>query len=68
MDPEKIAAQLIASGVQNHVVTPDQEALQARLSVPDNAGLEAYAHAYLDAQETPLDKRRLVQVFEELVR
>lgn len=67
VDPEKIGKQLAALGVK-HAVTPAVEALQARLEVGANASVKQYAGAYVAAQETPLDRGRLMQVFEEISR
>lgn len=66
-DVAAIVEQLRKSGIENHVVTPEVEVCGSRLEVPENAGVRAYAHAYVEAQDTPLDKGRLIQTFEELV-
>ena len=66
VDPEVVGKALVKAGITNSVVTPDVEQLQARLSVPENASLGMFAQAYVDAQDTPLDKVKLMKVFEEV--
>jgi DNA repair exonuclease SbcCD nuclease subunit len=64
---EQVGQQLAQSGISNHVVTPEIEAMQSRLSVEENSDLKQYAKAYVDQVETDLDKKRLMAVFGELV-
>lgn len=66
VDPSSVARKLIEAGVQNHTVTPDVEPSQTRLDVPENADLHAYATAYVEAQETHLDKTKLMNFFTTL--
>lgn len=66
VDPEVVGKALVQAGITNSVVTPDVEQLQARLAVPENADLGMFAQAYVDAQDTPLDKAKLMNVFKEI--
>lgn len=68
VDSTDVAAQLIEAGIRTHTVTPDVEPLQVRLDVPENADLDAYARAYVEAQETHLDKTKLINFFDTLRR
>jgi DNA repair exonuclease SbcCD nuclease subunit len=68
VDPSVVSEKLIKAGVQNHTVTPDVEPVQTRLEVPENADLLAYTQAYVDAQETHLDKEKLMEHFHEFRR
>lgn len=68
VDPDEVGSILNKAGIENNVVTPDVEAVQARLNVPENADLNRFALAYVEAQDTHLDKERLMQVFAELSR
>ncbi len=65
MNLEELAKQFQAMGV-SHVISVEQEKLQNRLEVQDGAGLSAFAHAFVDAVDTPLDKERLIKTFREL--
>ena len=65
---EKIGQQLAERGVAKHVVTPEIEAMQARLAVPDGATVAQYAQAYVTQFETDLNKERLMKVYGELAQ
>lgn len=58
----KILAEL---GV-THIVTVKDEALQARLDVKEGSGFEDFAHAYVEAELTELDKGRLLETFKQI--
>ena len=66
VDVEKLGQFLIAQGYKNVVITPRQAATEARLKVSTGASLGDYAEAFVDAQETPLDKERLMAVYREV--
>lgn len=66
VDPQAVAEQLIKAGIANHTVTPDIEPVQTRLDVPENSDLYRYAEAYVQKQETPLDKEVLMNIYNEL--
>ena len=65
IDPKSIIDRLQKSGV-DHIVTPKMQITEVRLEVEPNASLTMYAQAYVDAQQTGLDKQRLMGVFNEL--
>ena len=65
VDPHAVAEQLIKAGIANHTVTPDVEPVQVRLDVPENSDLLRYAEAYVQKQDTPLDKGVLMNIYNE---
>ncbi len=65
MNLEELAKSFEAMGAK-HYITVEQAKLQNRLEVQDGAGLSAFAHAFVDAVETPLDKDRLKKMFREM--
>lgn len=67
VEAEALGKALLEAGYKNVVVTPKQAASQARLEVNVGADVHAYAQAFVDAQETPLDKVRLMDVYRTLV-
>ena len=66
LDPEVVSAALTASGVDTHVVTPEQGAFESRLAVGGDESIRAYAEAYVDSVGSGLDRSELMRVFEEL--
>ena len=61
-----IGKQLVTIGLARHVVTPEVEPMQARLSVPMGATLANYATAYVQQIGTDLNHGRLMQMYGEL--
>lgn len=49
-----------------HVVNVEPEKVEARLDVQDGASVKAYARAYVEASKTPLDKTRLLEMFDQV--
>lgn len=67
VEAEALGKALIERGYKNVVVTPKQAASQARLQVNAGAGVHEYAQAFVDAQETPLSKVRLMEMYRAIV-
>lgn len=67
-EAELLGKKLIAAGYKNVVVTPKQSASQKRLEVNEAASLSEYAIAFVNAQDTYLDKKELLNTYKEITR
>lgn len=67
VNTKQVSRALLKSGHLNHVVTPTQEPLQQRLAVESGEDLRVYAEAYVDAQETSLDREILMRTYDSIV-
>jgi len=61
-----LGKQLVEAGLARHIVTPEVEPMQARLSVQPGATLAHYAQAYVEQLGTDLNREQLMAVYAEL--
>jgi len=67
VDPEALAKTLAERGFDKVVVTPVQQAAQARLQVDPSKGLPAYVQGYVAQFADDLDPKKLMDLYQEII-